>query len=73
VLYIVQYEALIWVVPSQKKTSGWKSWKAAKLDLIVYGPADFTSSSLWAEFLTQIAGIVDFLQHLLTISSFEWR
>ncbi|KIM70984.1 hypothetical protein PILCRDRAFT_94066, partial [Piloderma croceum F 1598] len=72
-LRIVQYEALIWVVPSPKKTLGRKNRKAAKLDPIVYGPADFTSSSLWAKFLTQIAGIVDSSQHLLTVSSFEWR
>ncbi|KIM82489.1 hypothetical protein PILCRDRAFT_88552 [Piloderma croceum F 1598] len=63
-LRIVQYEALIWVVPSPKKTSGWKNQKAAKLDPIAYGPA---------EFLTQIAGIVDSSQHLLTVSCFKWR
>jgi hypothetical protein len=60
-LWIIQYEALIWVARLSKKT-GQKS-KAVKLDPITYGPADFTLSIKWADFLSQLAGIVDLSQH----------
>ena len=70
-LWIIQYEALIWVAHQPKKT-GQKS-KAVKLDPITYGPVDFTSSIKWADFLSQLAGIVDLSPHLLTLSTLEWQ
>ena len=70
-LRIVQYEALIWVARPPKKIV--RKSKAVKLDPNAYGPADFTSSIKWADFLSQLAGIVDSLQHLLTLSTLEWR
>jgi hypothetical protein len=69
---VVTCESLIWVIPPPKKSSSRKK-KVTKTDPVTYGPADFVSDSTWAQFLAQLAGIVDSLPSLLALPSLEWR
>jgi hypothetical protein len=60
--------------PPKKLTSrGKPGKKVAKVEPIVYGPADFHSGQSWVAVQTQLAELVDSSAVLLAAQTMEWR